>query len=130
MGITGAPCPGLGLVLLVALNLFKLKCLNQEDLQLLPWCPSGFCFGPTLIYHLFTSSWPYFQKICHLFSLLCRRHPALPIFQQVLFFFSFLTICLAEMKDWLSANFLKLNSDETEVLLIGTKSTLTKSVVR
>ncbi len=39
----------------------------------------------------------------------------------------FLTRCLAEIKDWLSANFLKLNSDKTEVLLIGTKSTFTKS---
>lgn len=33
-----------------------------------------------------------------------------------------LTSCLAEIKDLLSADFLKLNSDKTEVLLAGTRS--------
>lgn len=38
-----------------------------------------------------------------------------------------LSSCLAKIKDWLSANFLKISSDKTEVLLVGTRSTLTKS---
>uniref|UniRef100_A0A3P9Q946 Reverse transcriptase domain-containing protein n=1 Tax=Poecilia reticulata TaxID=8081 RepID=A0A3P9Q946_POERE len=39
---------------------------------------------------------------------------------------SSLTDCLTEIKSWFSSNLLQLNSDKTEVLLIGTKSTLAK----
>uniref|UniRef100_A0A096MCV3 Reverse transcriptase domain-containing protein n=1 Tax=Poecilia formosa TaxID=48698 RepID=A0A096MCV3_POEFO len=39
---------------------------------------------------------------------------------------SSLTDCLTEIKSWFSSNLLKLNSDKTEVLLIGTKSNLAK----
>uniref|UniRef100_A0A3B3QUE0 Reverse transcriptase domain-containing protein n=1 Tax=Paramormyrops kingsleyae TaxID=1676925 RepID=A0A3B3QUE0_9TELE len=37
---------------------------------------------------------------------------------------STLTDCFAEIKSWFSLNFLKLNKDKTEVLLVGTKSAL------
>lgn len=39
---------------------------------------------------------------------------------------SSLTTCLQEIKCWLSSNFLKLNTDKTELLVIGTKNTLSK----
>lgn len=44
-------------------------------------------------------------------------------------FFSSLSLssCLAEIKNWFSSNFLKFNSDKTEIHLVGMKSNLVKS---
>uniref|UniRef100_A0A8C7YR83 Reverse transcriptase domain-containing protein n=1 Tax=Oryzias sinensis TaxID=183150 RepID=A0A8C7YR83_9TELE len=40
---------------------------------------------------------------------------------------SSLTLCLQEIHSWFASNFLQLNSSKTEVLLVGTSSTISKS---
>ncbi|KAF7641282.1 hypothetical protein LDENG_00286420, partial [Lucifuga dentata] len=40
---------------------------------------------------------------------------------------SALTCCLKDIKSWMSDNFLKLNGNKSEVLLIGSKSSLSKA---
>lgn len=40
---------------------------------------------------------------------------------------SSLTYCLSDLKTWMQQNFLKLNTDKTEIWLIGPKSSLSKS---
>uniref|UniRef100_A0A669BMF3 Reverse transcriptase domain-containing protein n=1 Tax=Oreochromis niloticus TaxID=8128 RepID=A0A669BMF3_ORENI len=40
---------------------------------------------------------------------------------------SSLTLCLAELNSWFSSNLLKLNSNKSELLLVGTKSTLSRT---
>lgn len=37
-----------------------------------------------------------------------------------------LTNCIRELKSWLEANYLKFNSDKTEVILIGSKAVVLK----
>ena len=38
-----------------------------------------------------------------------------------------LECCLADVRLWMAANFLKLNDDKTDVLIVGSKSNLDKS---
>ncbi len=85
-------------------------------------------FGPASFYYLYTPSWLHFEETWCSFSLLCGWHPTLPVCQTHWFFSTaFLSSCLVEIKHWLSANFLKLNGNKTEALLIGTRSVLSKS---
>lgn len=82
-------------------------------------CAPRFCPVAPSLHHLPRSSWQYYRKFnvhFHCFAVdtqpyfSCKPNSALP--------HSFLTTCLSEIKSWLTFNFVILNSDKTEILLI------------
>lgn len=103
-------------------------CLNLTS----PAFPSHLRYAPRLLpraaplYHLPPPTWQYFQEIQCTIPLLRRPYTALFIDYTQLYtpLPTALTAGLSEVWSWFSFDSLQLNMNKTEVLLVGSKSTL------
>lgn len=84
--------------------------------------PQGSVLGPNALRSVYASPWTDYSKSKHAFPELCRRHSVIssikPDAQNQ---FNSLDSCLSDIQAWMRDNYLMLNPDKTEIIILGHK---------
>uniref|UniRef100_A0A8C1LVW7 Reverse transcriptase domain-containing protein n=2 Tax=Cyprinus carpio TaxID=7962 RepID=A0A8C1LVW7_CYPCA len=128
IGITGMALSWFGSYLTDRIQFVQLKQFKSKPTYVVTGVPQGSVLGPLLFIIYLLPIGSIFRKYdIHFHCYADDTQLYLSSKPSSKFPSSALGECLSELKDWFSSNFLQLNSSKTEILLVGSKNTISKS---